>query len=437
MLAHIGFVLFSFEGRIKRGAFIGGSVFWFVLMIVLMAIGKDLDAAAHNPQYLHEIGNFRYVASPIEELPILFFALLCVPLQIKRWHDCGRSAWWVLLWLVPIISLLQLIGLCFVPGTDGENEWGPDPSRCDGSILSSRSSEFSMRAYSQPLVSPSRGPGLQKSVSAFEKHEPSFARQELPVLDVDAAAAYAIMSPLVEEDGKQWPRQAALPASPSWLPRNIVLSCCVLAPALAAVLYFLPMFLPSLSTPVTISSPSSEDQAKREQAAQAISDLINSETSSDDGQSAVLPNAALTSNGVSSEGPFSSVLGYEDYEMKVATLSRNSPELKIAEERNPSGVNRMTIGYTITVYGKLCDAAGAVFSQNILDEARSLTIAAESDIDDDDAAQQDFALITLLAHGMIGDAPSQERCQELQSNVEQELNAMGSSAAPTESDKPF
>jgi len=51
-----------------------------------------------------------------------------IVLLAKRWHDHGKSGWWTLIGLVPVIGgLWLLIELGFLKGTDGDNQYGPDP----------------------------------------------------------------------------------------------------------------------------------------------------------------------------------------------------------------------------------------------------------------------------------------------------------------------
>jgi uncharacterized membrane protein YhaH (DUF805 family) len=46
----------------------------------------------------------------------------------KRWHDRGRSGWWSLLLLLPVIGWVwMLVSLCFRDGVRGPNRFGPDP----------------------------------------------------------------------------------------------------------------------------------------------------------------------------------------------------------------------------------------------------------------------------------------------------------------------
>ena len=51
-----------------------------------------------------------------------------IAVQAKRWHDVNKSAWWLLINIVPIIGpLWALIENGFIAGTTGENRYGPDP----------------------------------------------------------------------------------------------------------------------------------------------------------------------------------------------------------------------------------------------------------------------------------------------------------------------
>ena len=45
---------------------------------------------------------------------------------VRRLHDTGRSGWWFLIVIVPIVSIALLVFMCLdsVPGT---NEYGPNP----------------------------------------------------------------------------------------------------------------------------------------------------------------------------------------------------------------------------------------------------------------------------------------------------------------------
>lgn len=53
------------------------------------------------------------------------WAAIC--LLAKRCHDRGRSAWFLLITLVPVVNLWPMIELFFLPGTPDLNPFGPPP----------------------------------------------------------------------------------------------------------------------------------------------------------------------------------------------------------------------------------------------------------------------------------------------------------------------
>jgi len=59
-------------------------------------------------------------------IPVVWFSLA---LQVKRWHDRGKSGWWVLINLIPFVGGLWALVECgFLRGTEGPNQFGPDPT---------------------------------------------------------------------------------------------------------------------------------------------------------------------------------------------------------------------------------------------------------------------------------------------------------------------
>jgi len=45
----------------------------------------------------------------------------------RRLHDIDKSAWWLLIGLVPFIGGIVLLVFACLPGTPGPNRFGPDP----------------------------------------------------------------------------------------------------------------------------------------------------------------------------------------------------------------------------------------------------------------------------------------------------------------------
>jgi uncharacterized membrane protein YhaH (DUF805 family) len=46
---------------------------------------------------------------------------------VRRLHDIGKSGWWILLFLIPVVGWIWLIVLSIQDSLPGENQWGPNP----------------------------------------------------------------------------------------------------------------------------------------------------------------------------------------------------------------------------------------------------------------------------------------------------------------------
>jgi len=118
----------SFDGRINRQKWWLGLIVlviaeWIIFAIIGMLFGVGMMGGMdpENP----EISPAAAVLMGIIGLIFLYPALA---LYAKRWHDRGKSGWWTLIGLVPIIGgLWILVELGFLRGTEGPNQYGNDP----------------------------------------------------------------------------------------------------------------------------------------------------------------------------------------------------------------------------------------------------------------------------------------------------------------------
>ncbi len=62
------------------------------------------------------------VTSRLVNLPILVLSMI---VTARRLHDIGRSGWWSLLMLLPMLNLLVFLVLAVFPGETGSNKYGP------------------------------------------------------------------------------------------------------------------------------------------------------------------------------------------------------------------------------------------------------------------------------------------------------------------------
>jgi uncharacterized membrane protein YhaH (DUF805 family) len=50
-----------------------------------------------------------------------------IGVSVRRLHDTGRSGWWLLIGLIPLVGAIVLIVFLATPGAVGANSYGPDP----------------------------------------------------------------------------------------------------------------------------------------------------------------------------------------------------------------------------------------------------------------------------------------------------------------------
>ena len=114
---HIGKVLFSLEGRINR------LQFW----LSLLAIAGFTTAMFVGGRHVSAIGGqiARVAGVLLFCLWLFVFGWTLVAVSIKRWHDMNLSGMMTLLWLIPLIGPIVVIGwLGFGPGKSRHRKVG-------------------------------------------------------------------------------------------------------------------------------------------------------------------------------------------------------------------------------------------------------------------------------------------------------------------------
>ena len=56
---------------------------------------------------------------------LVFIPSLAV--SVRRLHDTGRSGWWLLIGLIPLLGALVLIYFFILDSQPGDNQYGPNP----------------------------------------------------------------------------------------------------------------------------------------------------------------------------------------------------------------------------------------------------------------------------------------------------------------------
>ena len=106
----------DFNGRSRR------SEFWFFVLFsaIVRAIANVIDAIVHT-------GN----ANTGGVVSFLVFLALLVPslaVSARRLHDTGRSGWWLLIALIPLVGIIILI-VWWAQDSHPDNQYGPNPKQ--------------------------------------------------------------------------------------------------------------------------------------------------------------------------------------------------------------------------------------------------------------------------------------------------------------------
>ena len=109
----------TFNGRATRPEY----WWWILAMIILFTVLGLIDGAVIAPLLGFE------AFDPEADQPVSFIASLGLLLpnlavSARRLHDTDRSAWWLLLGLIPVIGTLVLLVFYVLRGTDGPNRFG-------------------------------------------------------------------------------------------------------------------------------------------------------------------------------------------------------------------------------------------------------------------------------------------------------------------------
>lgn len=105
-----------FEGRARRREY-----WWFALVnfLVILVLSAPVEFAEGTP--LESVGVI---------LTMLYLFGVFVPgfaVSVRRLHDIGRSGWWLLVSLIPLLGSLVLLVFFLLDSEPGENKYGPNP----------------------------------------------------------------------------------------------------------------------------------------------------------------------------------------------------------------------------------------------------------------------------------------------------------------------
>lgn len=110
-------LFFSFDGRVSRSTYWLKFMLPYSLMYIVLAM-LDVSSGSFDPTIGY--GTYSGIFALVGLIPSL-------AVGIKRCHDRDRTGWFLLVSLIPLVNIWLLIELWFIKGTDGANQYGPDP----------------------------------------------------------------------------------------------------------------------------------------------------------------------------------------------------------------------------------------------------------------------------------------------------------------------
>lgn len=104
----------QFDGRAQRSEY-----WWFLLLNIIVSIVASLIDRVLGMGH----GGFGLFGG------LCALALLIPGLAVgfRRLHDIDRSAWWILIGLIPFVGFIVVLYWACQEGTAGPNQFGPDP----------------------------------------------------------------------------------------------------------------------------------------------------------------------------------------------------------------------------------------------------------------------------------------------------------------------
>ncbi len=106
----------EFDGRARRTEYWMFQLFTTIFAIVAIVLDNMLGIASEDLGYGILYGVFS-----------LAIILPSWAVLVRRLHDVGKSGWWMLISLIPLIGGIWLFALTVTDSQPGDNEYGANP----------------------------------------------------------------------------------------------------------------------------------------------------------------------------------------------------------------------------------------------------------------------------------------------------------------------
>ena len=100
----------TFSGRARRSEFWYFNLFWMIFYFVAAVVDGVIGSNG-----------------VVTVLLTLVLLLPGLAVTVRRLHDTGKSGWWILLYLVPIVGPIAMLVFLCTDSQPGHNAYGPNP----------------------------------------------------------------------------------------------------------------------------------------------------------------------------------------------------------------------------------------------------------------------------------------------------------------------
>lgn len=100
----------GFQGRARRMEYWMFTLFNVIISIILSIV--------------ETIAGLPSVLTGLYTLAVLLPSLA---VTVRRLHDTGRSGWWILIGLIPLVGSIILLVFMFLDSQNNSNQYGPNP----------------------------------------------------------------------------------------------------------------------------------------------------------------------------------------------------------------------------------------------------------------------------------------------------------------------
>ena len=127
---------FQFSGRAPRREFWYFILFTIILSFLFAKVGEILGLFYMIPMNIPSVSETGEMTNMVQDIPLnlaqMGFGLATfipsLAIAIRRLHDIGKSGWWYLIVLIPLIGALVLLAFFVMGSQQSENKYGEVPT---------------------------------------------------------------------------------------------------------------------------------------------------------------------------------------------------------------------------------------------------------------------------------------------------------------------